>query len=441
MLTIIAFIFVLSLLVVIHEFGHFATAKLFGIGVERFSVGMPPKIIGKQIGETEYVISAIPFGGYVKMTGQDDFSTEEEQREIGPKDYRSKPAWMRIIVLSAGSVMNLIAAAVIFFVLFTVEGVPEITTRIGRVEPGSVAAQAGLQAGDTIVAAENKKVERLEDALLPLFTRDHTTLTVRGPQGDTRQITVDRRLKEGEDFGILPWIPAKVGGTIENTPAAKAGIRTGDEIVAIDGETINGWYDMNRIVRANPGKELVFTIVREGNRITVPITPSEEAEQQPSGATDKIGRIGVRIQTVNREVGPGEAFISALDQTWYYAVNTFGFFVKLVTGQMSPKLLGGPVMIAELAGESARSGFVTLMGFTAFISVNLAVLNLLPFPVLDGGHIFITLVESVTRRKLSIRARTVLQQVGTLVLLFLMFYVTFNDVMRIDVIGRLFGKN
>ncbi|MHB9029823.1 MAG: site-2 protease family protein, partial [Candidatus Latescibacterota bacterium] len=197
----------------------------------------------------------------------------------------------------------------------------------------------------------------------------------------------------------------------------------------------------NRIVRANPGRELAFTIARDGSRITVPITPAEESDQKPDGSAEKIGRIGVKIQTVNREVGPGEALVQAVDQTWYYAVNTFGFFVKLVTGQMSPKLLGGPVMIAELAGESARSGFVTLMGFTAFISVNLAVLNLLPFPVLDGGHIFITLVESVTRRKLSIRARTVLQQVGTLVLLFLMFYVTFNDVMRIDIIGRLFGKN
>ncbi len=441
MLTIISFIFVLSLLVVIHELGHFTTAKMFGIGVERFSVGMPPKIAGKQLGETEYVISAIPFGGYVKLTGQDDFSTEEEHHEIGPKDYRGKPAWMRITVLAAGSLMNLFAALIIFFVLFTVEGVPENTTRIGRVEPGSAAEQAGLRSGDTLITAEGKDVKRMEDALLPLFTGSHTTLGVQGAAGDIRQITVNRRLKEGEDFGILPWIEAKVGGTIENTPAAKAGLQPGDMIVAIDGEAINGWYDMNRIVRANPGKELVFLIERDGKQIAVSIIPAEEFEQQPQGEKEKIGRIGVKLQIANLRVGPGEAFVQAIDQTWYYAVNTFDFFIKLITGQMSPKLLGGPVMIAELAGESAKSGFVTLLGFTAFISVNLAVLNLLPFPVLDGGHIFITLIETATRRKLSIRARTVIQQAGTIVLLFLMFYVTFNDVMRIDIIGKLFGKN
>jgi regulator of sigma E protease len=145
------------------------------------------------------------------------------------------------------------------------------------------------------------------------------------------------------------------------------------------------------------------------------------------------------VHIANREVGPGQAFTQAFSQTKYYVVNTFGFFVKLVSGQMSPKLLGGPVMIAELAGESARSGIATLLGFTAFISINLGVLNLLPFPVLDGGHIFIILVESITRRKLSLKVRGLIQQFGTLVLLFLMFYVTFNDIMRIDFLSHLFG--
>lgn len=441
MLTILAFLFVLSLLVVIHELGHFSVAKFFHIEVERFSVGLPPRIFGKKIGETEYVVSAIPFGGYVKMAGQDDFSTEEELKEIGPRDFRGKSAPVRIAVLAAGSIMNLVAAVVIFFLLFSMEGVPERTMRVGRVEPGSPAAQAGLRAGDTITAADGKEAKQLEDALLPLYTSERTTLTVTGSDGLTRQVTVPRQLKEGEDFGIMPWVDALVGGTIPGSPAEKAGLKPGDEIVAIGGEAINGWYDMNRIVRANPGRELAFTIRRGGADQTYSITPAEESEALPDGTQERIGRIGVKLQMANREVGPVEAFTEAFEQTRYYVVNTFGFFIKLVSGQMSPKLLGGPVMIAELAGESARSGLATLLGFTAFISINLGVLNLLPFPVLDGGHIFIILVESVTRRKLSIRARTAIQQVGTIVLLFLMFYVTFNDVMRLDFITRLFGKN
>ena len=439
MITILAFLFVLSLLVVIHELGHFSVAKFFGIGVERFSVGLPPKLFGKQIGETEYVISAIPFGGYVKMTGQDDFTIEEDDSNLGPKDFRGKSAPIRAAVLVAGSFMNILAAVAIFFLLFMTDGVPLSTTKIGTVEPNTIAAQVGLQGGDEIVAVNGKKVERMEDVLLPLFTRDRTALTVSGNGGASRQVIIPRKLKEGENIGIVPWIAAKVGEVIPGSAADKAGVKAGDIIASIDTTRVDSWYDMNRVVRVSPGKPLVFTMNRNGEDVKLTITPASAQDTAQNGKQTTIGRIGVKLFVENRKVGPVEAFTQAFSQTHYYVVNTFGFFVKLVSGQMSPKLLGGPVMIAELAGESARSGLATLLGFTAFISINLGVLNLLPFPVLDGGHIFIILVESITRRKLSLRARGVIQQAGTLVLLFLMFYVTFNDLMRIDVLSRLFG--
>lgn len=440
MLTIIAFLFVLSVLVVIHELGHFSVAKFFGIEVERFSVGLPPKIAGKKIGETEYVISAIPFGGYVKMAGQDDFSTDEEYKEIGPRDFRGKSAWVRVAVLAAGSVMNLLAAAVIFSLLFMAVGVPVNTMKIGFVEPGSAAEGMGVLVGDTVTAVDGKPAKTLEDTFLAFFTQDRTTVTVAGADGKLRELTINRRLKNGEVVGIAPWMDAVVGGTVTGTPAEKAGLRKGDRIAAIDGVTVNGWYDMNRIVRASAGRQLAFTIERDGTPFTVTITPVRAVEQRDDGGEEWIGRIGVMAQSVKREVGFAGAVCQGAGQTWYYAVNTLDFFVKLVTGQMSPKLLGGPVMIAELAGESARTGLVSLFSFMAFISVNLGVLNLLPFPVLDGGHIFIICIEAVTRRKLSIRARTMIQQAGTLLLLFLMFYVTFNDIMRIDALTRFFGK-
>ena len=188
MLTIISFLFVLSLLVVVHELGHFTTAKLFGIGVERFSVGLPPKLFGKKIGETEYVVSAIPFGGYVKLTGQDDFAVMEEDTSSDPRDYRSKSAPVRIAVLVAGSLMNLAAAVVIFFILFMHEGIPETSAKVGAVQPGTVAEKLGLAPGDMFTAVNGKEVKRMEDVLLPLYTDKKTTLTVTGTSGKTREI-------------------------------------------------------------------------------------------------------------------------------------------------------------------------------------------------------------------------------------------------------------
>ena len=438
MLTILSFIFVLSLLIVVHELGHFTVAKIFGIGVDQFSIGLPPKLFGRKIGDTEYVVSAVPFGGYVKMVGQDDFSVAQDDG-IGPRDFRGKSAPVRIAVLFAGSLMNLVLAVVIFFLLFMVEGIPETSTRIGAVQPGSVAARLGITAGDRITGANGKKTERLEDVLLPLYTEKRTSLTIEDPRGNTREVIVHRRLGEREDFGIAPWTQAKVGSVFPGTPAEKAGLRAGDEITAIDSTAITGWYDMNRIIRANPGKRMIFTIRRNGASLQLPITPAPAFDARRDGSREKIGRIGVAMHVDNRKAGPGETLFQSLRRTWFFTKSTLDFFVKLVTGRMSPKLLGGPVMIAEMAGESARIGFATLFGFTAFISVNLAVLNLLPLPVLDGGHIATIAVESVIRRKLSTKAKMAIQQAGMIALLLFMFYVTFNDIMRIDTITRLFG--
>jgi regulator of sigma E protease len=439
MLTILSFIFVLSLLIVVHELGHFTVAKFFGIGVERFSIGLPPKLFGRKIGETEYLVSAIPFGGYVKMVGQEDFTVERDG-EIKPNDYRGKPAGVRMAVLFAGSFMNLATAVVIFFLLFMAEGIPETSTRIGAVQPGSAAARLGIASGDRIAGVNGKKAERLEDVLLPLYTEKRTVLAIADPRGNTREVTVPRRLGEREDFGIAPWVEAKVGSVLKGTPAEKAGLKAGDVIAAIDSAEISGWYDMNRIIRANPGKRLIFTIRRNGASLKIPLTPAPALDTHPDGRAERIGRIGVAMHAEKRKAGPAETFVHSLRQTWFFAKSTLDFFVKLVTGRMSPKLLGGPVMIAEMAGDSARSGLATLFGFTAFISVNLAVLNLLPFPVLDGGHIAIIVVESAIRRKLSLKARMAIQQAGTIILLLLMFYVTFNDIMRLDTITRLFRR-
>jgi regulator of sigma E protease len=438
MLTILSFLFVLSLLIIVHELGHFTVAKIFGIGVEQFSLGLPPKLIGKKIGETEYVLSAIPFGGYVKMVGQDDFSADEEET-IGPKDYRGKPAAVRIGVLFAGSFMNLVTAMVIFFFLFLVEGIPETSTRVGAVTTGSVAEGLGIAGADSIVRVNGKTAKRMEDVLLPLYTEKRTALSVVDSAGKTREVVLNRRLGENEDFGVIPWSQAKVGSVLPGSPADKGGLEAGDEITGIDSTVISGWYDMNRIIRANPGNQLVFAVRRGGGLVKLPVTPGLESEVGADGKKVEFGRIGVMMQESSRKVGPRETFVQSFHQTWFFTKSTLDFFVKLVTGRMSPKLLGGPVMIAEMAGKSAKSGFSTLLGFTAFISVNLGVLNLLPLPVLDGGHIATILIETVIRRKLSTKAKMAIQQAGMIALMLFMFYVTFNDIMRIGPISHLFG--
>jgi len=440
MITFLAFIFVLSLLVFVHELGHFTVAKLSGIGVERFSIGLPPRLMGVRIGETEYCLSMIPFGGYVKMTGQDDFSYDESEDDvIGPEDFRGKPVPVKIAVLVAGSLMNLFTAVFIFSLLFWTEGFPEKSNRIGYVTEGTYAKELGLKPGDEIVALDGEKIEMLDQALFSLFTEDNVTLTVRDHSGE-RTVHVKRKLKEYEDFGVLPYYDAKIERTIEESPAETAGFMPGDIVRAIDDEFIDGgWIHMTEIIRINPDREIVFTVERNGSNIRIPVVVGHQVEQTPDGSKKTVGKVGLAIRYSTIKVGGFEAIRLAFDRTIYIAVHTLDFFVKLVTGRMSPKLLGGPVLIAQIAGESAKSGLSSLMGFTAFISINLRVLNLLPFPVLDGGHITILLIETVIRRKFSVRVRMAIQQAGSIILLLFMIYITFNDILRFDKIARLFG--
>ena len=437
LLTLIAFFFVLSLLVVVHEFGHYIVAKLGGIGVERFSVGYPPRLFGIKIGETDYCISAIPFGGYVKLHGQEDFA-ENGEYQADPRDFRSKHPVLQIAVLAAGSILNLVAAVVIFAILFLSNGVPETTNRIGYVKPDTLAAEIGLAAGDEVISVNGDAVEGVDEILLPLVMNDEVAIEIRRG-GETLTLRSARSMEQDEEFGAAPYYPARVATVVEDSPASRAGLQTGDIITAIDGQTVDGWYQMSSIIRAMPDRDAEITVDRGGQAMTLPMHIDHAEEQTADGASQTIGRIGVTQKVDTRKVGVFEATTLALDNSWYLIVNTFDFLGKLVTGRMSAELLGGPVMIAQFAGESARIGFAALMSFTAFISIQLGVLNLLPIPVLDGGHIFFLVTEMVIRRRVSEKFKFALQQVGALLLLLFMLYVTFNDIMRVESISRLFG--
>ena len=440
MLTLISFLFVLSLLVFVHELGHYLVAKISGIGVDRFSIGLPPRLFGVKVGETDYCISAIPFGGYVKLVGQDDFVPEDENAEsTGPKDFRGKPAYIRVAVLFAGSFMNLLTAVVLFSLIFWKTGAPENSTKIGYVNPGSPAEKIGLIAGDEIVKLNGKSFKNIEKALLTVYTEDNTRITVTNG-GTERIITIPKKIPQTTDFGVMPYLDANIDKVMDASPAFKAGIKSGDIIAGIDSVKLSGgWYQMSSIIRSNPDKKLLLKVVRGNETIELPVNTEHAEETQQDGTKKIVGRVGIMPHVNIRKLSLVESTKEAFNQTSFIAVNTLDFFGKLVTGRMSAKMMGGPVLIAQMAGESAKSGFSSLFGFTAFISINLGVLNLLPFPVLDGGHITIIAIESVIRRRLTNKVKMAMQQAGSLVLLLLMVYITFNDVARLDIISKLFG--
>jgi regulator of sigma E protease len=335
--------------------------------------------------------------------------------------------------------MNLITAVIIFAILFVVHGVPENSNIVGYVEQNSLAYTMGVIPGDEFVKVNGKEKSKLEEFMVPLYTEKNVSLTVRR-DGVEKTLTSSRMLGQKEDFGIMPFYDAKVGTVISGGPAGSAGLKPGDIIKAVGEQPVNGWYQMSKIIKACPDSLIVFKILRSGQEINIPIKTNREYETTPDGKKVAVGKIGVTLEFPRKKVGFIEASAIAFDKTVFICKEMLDFLWKLITGRMSSKLLGGPIMIAQLAGESAKSGFSTLMSLTAFISINLGILNLFPLPALDGGHILIILIESVIRRKISLKIKMAIQQIGILLFLFLMIYVTFNDVMRLDSITKFFGK-
>ena len=353
--TLVSFIVVLGILIFVHELGHFLFAKLFGVRVLKFSLGFGPKVFSRVYGETEYLISAFPLGGYVKMFGENP----DEQGDAGSDAERSfahKPVWNRFFIVFAGPLFNLLFSVVIFFFIFLLMGVPEDldTTAIGAVSEGS--------------------------------------------------------------------------------PAELAGFKVEDVILAIDGTPVRGWRDVLTIVKDSQGKELTFSLQRNGEEVTVKVTPAidsvknifrEEVDQRYM-----VGIVKKEIIEYQR-VGPIRALKDGLWQTWMFIYLTFMGVVKIIQNVVPASELGGPIMIAQLAGEQARAGLYNLAYFMGLLSVNLGILNLLPIPVLDGGHLVFLTIEGIRRKPLNERAQIIAQQLGIALLGTLMIFVFYNDIVRI----------
>jgi regulator of sigma E protease len=351
LISIFAFVIVLSVLIFFHELGHFIVARLFGVGVEKFSLGFGPRLFGKKIGTTDYRISAIPLGGYVKMVG------EEPDAEIDPADipfsFTHKHVFKRILIVAAGPLFNFLLAIVIFFGLFQISGTYILKPSVGQVETGS--------------------------------------------------------------------------------PADKGGLEKGDLILSIDGYTVTSWEDMSEIISRSMGKTLSVSVRRGEATILIEIAPVIKTMQNIFGEDLDRYMIGISAsgEAFTKDLNPFQAMAESIVQTYKITELTALSVIKLIQGVIPAKTLGGPILIAQMAGQQAKAGTANLFFFIAVISINLAILNFLPIPVLDGGHLLFFFIEAIKGSPINTKMREIAQQAGIFVLIFLMILVFYNDITRL----------
>ena len=442
MTTLLAFLFVLGVLVFIHELGHFLLARWNGVRVLTFSLGFGPKILKVQRGDTEYCVSIIPLGGYVKMAGENP----EDQPTGRDDEFLAKSKWQRFQILIAGPAMNIVLAVVLLaVVLMQGADVPAYLDKaaaVGAVQAGSPAERAGLRPGDIITqfgSADIPTWEHLEMAVAARPERDVDVVVIRNGREERLSVRPDlteMRTRGDARFeigtiGVLPDAHPSVTGFVEGKPAESSGLQVGDQIIAIDGEPMAFYSQVLRTLSSKPGDQpIVFTVRRGGVDHTISVTPYREGERT------LIGMYG-RDDTVSFTPTPLEAIGMSVQRNIEMSGLILNTLKDLFTGEASPKQLMGPVGIAQLSGESAQAGWIALLALMASISLNLGLLNLMPIPVLDGGHIFIMAIETISRRDFSLQVKEKMLFVGFVLLMTLMVTVIYNDLMRITWIESL----
>ncbi|MEW5801774.1 MAG: RIP metalloprotease RseP [bacterium] len=428
---ILAFIICLGVLIFVHEFGHFIVAKAIGIRVEKFSLGFGPKIpgLGFQKGETEYVISALPLGGYVKMAGENP----DEELKGEPWEFSSRTPRERAKVVFSGPMMNMVLSVFLMFAVFLLgRKIPSYLVTppvIGWVKEGSPAQEAGLQVEDKIISINDHKISDWENLQMTIASNPGSQLRIVVERNQTMvTLTAIPREVGGMGLGTLGidhFIPPQIGSLNPGYPAEKAGLEAGDYITHINGKAVAHWYAVAEMIHDNPEKEVSLTIKRGEKQFPVTVVPLKDLDTEQ-------GLIGITPfeDTIVRKYGPLEAIQKGFSETLKQGEMTFAFLFKLIRGKTSPKSLGGPIMIAQVAGASAKAGIPDFLYFMAFLSLQLGVLNLFPIPVLDGGHLFFLAIEMIAGKPLSIKKREVAQQIGFGMLILLMVYVFYNDIMR-----------
>ena len=449
-MTILATIIVLGVLIFVHELGHFMAAKAVGIEVQRFSIGLGPRVTGFTRGETEYVVSWIPLGGYVKMGGMDDEVMERvegggtgQPREPGPGDFDSKPIWARTLVISAGVIMNMIFAFVLYVGVNAVWGQQEDdVTAVGDVLVGLLPAGAEalgqIPVGSHITRIGGQEVEHWGHIRDGLWQAEPGLLSVQLRELAAAieiDVPADPEERRRMAAAVRPWIPARVGLVNPGSPAEKGGLEEGDVIVAVSGVPVGIWYDVVDHIQSRAGQRTEFTLERNGQQFTRFVTPEEAKRDDPvTGETVDVGLIGVfppALDGVRIRVPFREAVVLGWRETAFFSGLILGFLRDLFTGGISPRSVGSIVTIGAASGQAAAAGADVFLRFMAFFSINLAILNLLPIPILDGGHLVFLFIEGVRGKALSIEQRLRWSHVGFLVVMGIMVWALSNDVLRL----------
>lgn len=438
MIYIISMIVVLSILVFVHELGHFLAAKMFGVRVERFSIGFPPRLFGVQYGETDYCISATPLGGYVKLSGMVDESMDAEQLNKAPEPYefRAKPVYQQVVIITAGVIMNFILAVGILGGMVFMNGEPyNPSTTIGYVAEGGIADSIGVQVYDKILTINGQTPENWQQVERLFFENigKNTTFTI-DRNGEQKEFLLNwdnMTMNDFERFGIFEYLPAMVGDVSEGYPAAEAGLQKGDRIIAVNDSVIQSWIEMTGIVVKHPDQPLNFTYLRNGDTLQTSITPTGVAAKMQDGTETSVGRIGITRFTETREVGFAAAMVRGFNQCISIGQLNIRGFGRILSGKDSAKeSLAGPLAIAQMAGDIADRNIWDLLPFMAYLSIVLAFINILPIPALDGGHLVIILIEGIRRKPLPLKAKIMVQQVGMAILLTFIVFVFYNDIAR-----------
>jgi regulator of sigma E protease len=409
----------------VHEGGHYLLAKAFDTKVLTFSLGFGPRIFGFQRGETEYRVSWVPLGGYVRLGGE---SPEEATGD--PRDFQSKPRWQRIVVYLAGPAMNVLLAIVLIAVVLVLgHGLPflhQIPPVVGQVEPGSPAAAAGVQPGDEIVAAKGRPVKDWEGVAMAILESPGKPVPLvierAGSRHELTVVPVTIPRYEIGDAGMYPKVLPRISMVTAGGPADRAGLRAGDELRAVDGRALPSDLEFVRYVETHVDATVVVTVLRQGELIELPVVPLDDGSGK--------GKIGVGL-TIAQKLPLGPALVESARYNWNVAKQTVGLIGKLVRREMKPQsALHGPLEIASLSGEAAKQGLPSLLHLMGLVSISIAILNLLPIPVLDGGQILVLLVESLLRRDLSLRLKEAINLVGLAFIVLLMVTVIFFDARR-----------
>jgi regulator of sigma E protease len=446
--TIGAFILAIGTLVLIHESGHFIVAKTMGVKVLRFSIGFGPALISHRWGrdQTEYVIAALPLGGYVKMLGEQEQEGEPVSAEDSKRAFVNLAPGKRFLIALAGPLANLLFAVVAYAGVAWL-GIPGLAPIVGLVQDHSPAAHAQLQPGERIATLNGQAVHTWEDVRLGLLSAAiaRTPVTLQTIGGNGARLNHVLRLQTltadsvGPDFvskviGMEPYLPAVIGAVQPHSPAQQAGLAAGDRILAVDAQEIFSWEGLARQVESHPGKAIQLRyLTAQGLAKTVHLTPQMFLDK--SGKP--VGRIGILMAPlpknliVLRQRGPLEGFIYGARTTWQMSVMTVVMIVRMVQGFVSPSNISGPITIAEYAGQSAHAGLAPFLSFLGLVSISLGVLNLLPIPILDGGHLMFYAVEMVRGKALPAVVVQKAQQIGIVLLLMLMSFAFYNDIMRL----------